>query len=153
MGKITRFRTIDMETGELIEGVPVYIATKVKLREGWFMGFQEAFVVLAKDREITMESRRVLDYLMGNLGFENYIALPQRQIAEDLSMQKSHVSEAIKLLLTKGIIIEGPKLGRTNTYRLSNLFGWKGSVKNLTKTRNQKPSNVITLPNSNEPSS
>ncbi|MCY0900493.1 MAG: hypothetical protein OWU33_16505 [Firmicutes bacterium] len=137
MGKITRFRTIDMETGELIEGVPIYIAPKIKLKEGWFMGFQDAFVVLAKDREITMESRRVLDYLMGNLGFENYIALPQRQIAEDLSMQKSHVSEAIKLLLTKGIIIEGPKLGRTHTYRLSSTFGWKGSVKNLTKTQGE----------------
>ena len=151
MGKITRFRTIDMETGELIDGVPVYIASKVKLREGWFMGFQEAFVALAKDREITMDSRRVLDYLMGNLGFENYVALPQRQIAEDLAMQKPHVSRAIKLLVDKGILIEGPKLGRTHTYRLSNLFGWKGSVKNLTKTRNQKTGTVITLPNPTDP--
>lgn len=151
MGKITRFRTIDMETGELIEGVPVYIASKVKLREGWFMGFQEAFVALAKDREITMDSRRVLDYLMGNLGFENYVALPQRQIAEDLAMQKANVSRAIKLLVDKGILIEGPKLGRTHTYRLSNLFGWKGSVKNLSKVRNQKTGTVISLPNPTDP--
>ncbi len=143
MGKITRFRTIDMETGEIVQGVPVYIATKVKLREGWFMGFQDAFIALAKDREITMDSRRVLDYLMGNLGFENYIAIPQRQIAEALNMQKANVSRAIKLLVNKQILIEGPKLGRTHTYRLSNTYGWKGSVKNLNKTRSGE---VIPLP-------
>jgi hypothetical protein len=132
-----------METGEIVQGVPVYIATKVKLREGWFMGFQDAFIALAKDREITMDSRRVLDYLMGNLGFENYIAIPQRQIAEALNMQKANVSRAIKLLVNKQILIEGPKLGRTHTYRLSNTYGWKGSVKNLNKTRSGE---VIPLP-------
>lgn len=115
------------------------------------MGFQEAFVELAKDPDLQGENYRVLLYLFGNLGFENYIAVPQRQIAEALKMQKSHVSEAIKVLVDKQILIEGPKLGRTHTYRLSNLFGWKGSVKNLTKTRNQKTRNVITLPTSNEP--
>ncbi len=151
MGKITRFRTIDMETGELIEGVPVYIATKVKLREGWFMGFQEAFVELAKDPDLQGENYRVLFYLFGNLGFENYIAIPQRQIADALGMKTTNVSRAIKVLVDKEILLEGPKLGRTHTYRLSNLFGWKGSVKNLTKTRNQKTRTVITLPNANEP--
>lgn len=107
------------------------------------MGFQDAFIALAKDREITMDSRRVLDYLMGNLGFENYIAIPQRQIAEALNMQKANVSRAIKLLVNKQILIEGPKLGRTHTYRLSNTYGWKGSVKNLNKTRSGE---VIPLP-------
>jgi RIO-like serine/threonine protein kinase len=125
----------------------VYIAPKIKLREGWFMGFQEAFVELAKDPDLQGENYRVLFYLFGNLGFENYIAIPQRQIAEALKMQKSHVSEAIKVLVDKQILLEGPKLGRTHTYRLSNLFGWKGSVKNLSKMRNQKTGNVITLSN------
>jgi len=140
-----------METGELIEGVPVYIATKVKLREGWFMGFQDAFAVLAKDKEITWETQRVLLYLLSNLGFENYIAIPQRQIVEALEMQKQNVSRSIKLLVEKQILLEGPKLGRTHTYRLNSAFGWKGSVKNLTKTRHQKTGTVITLPSANEP--
>lgn len=144
MGKLTRFRTIDMDTGEIIEGVPVFIASKVKLREGWFMGFQDAFEVLAKDHELQGENYKVLLYLLSQLGFENYIAIPQKQIAEALSMHKQHISRALKVLVEKQILLEGPKLGRTHTYRLSNTFGWKGSVKNLNKTRS--PGEVILLP-------
>ena len=143
MGKLTRFRTIDMDTGEIIEGVPVYIASKVKLREGWFMGFQDAFIELAKDPDLQGENYRVLLYLLGNLGFENYIAIPQKQIAEALEMPKQNVSRALKVLVEKEILLEGPKLGRTHTYRLSSAFGWKGTVKNLSKTRKGE---VISLP-------
>jgi len=134
-GYKAEFRTVNMITGEIIEGIPVYVAPKVHWKEGWFMGFQDAFIALAKDREITLETRRVFDYLLGNLGFENYIAIPQTQIAKELKMQKSHVSEAIKTLITKGIILEGPKLGRTKTYRLNSHYGWKGTIKNLEKDR------------------
>ena len=134
-GYKSNFRTIDMATGELIEGIPVYVAPKVHLEEGWFMGFQEAFLELAKDKDMTGEVTRVLLYLFANLGFENYIVLPQRQIAEALKMRKENVSRAIKTLTAKGIIIEGPKLGRTKAYRLNNKYGWKGKAKNLIHER------------------
>ncbi|MCY0900533.1 MAG: helix-turn-helix domain-containing protein [Firmicutes bacterium] len=142
MGKLTRFRTIDMETGEIIEGVPVYIAPKIKLREGWFMGFQDAFEILAKDQELQGENYKVLLYLLSKLGFENYIAIPQKQIADALNMKKQNVSRALKVLVDKQILLEGPKLGRTHTYRLSSTFGWKGRVKNLAQDRNT----VISFP-------
>jgi hypothetical protein len=57
-------------------------------------------------------------------------------------MQKTNVSRAIKLLVEKQILLEGPKLGRTHTYRLNSAFGWKGSINNLSKTRG----NVIPMP-------
>jgi hypothetical protein len=135
-----------MQTGEIIDGVSIYVApTKVHWKEGWFMGFQEAFTELAKDKDMTGESYRILNYLLGHLAFENYIALPQIAIAKDLDMHKENVSRAIKLLVSKKIIVEGPKLGRTKTYRLNSNYGWRGQVKNLSTTR---PNDVIPFPTS-----
>ena len=93
--------TIDLETGEILEGIPVYVKAKVKWSEGWFMGIQEAFLKLAKDKEINGYPRRILDYLFGKLGFENYICIQQKEIAEELGINKTHVSTGIKLLLQK----------------------------------------------------
>jgi hypothetical protein len=39
------------------------------------MGIQEAFIALVKDSEIAGRPRRILDYLFGKLGFENYICV------------------------------------------------------------------------------
>ena len=62
------------------------------------MGIQEAFLKLAKDKEINGYPRRILDYLFGKLGFENYICIQQKEIAEELGINKTHVSTGIKLL-------------------------------------------------------
>ncbi|EAV6897715.1 hypothetical protein FA598_25430, partial [Salmonella enterica] len=47
--------------------------------------------------------------------------------------KKSAVSRAIRHLLEFGIILEGPKIGRSKTYRLNPQFGWKGTVSNHKK--------------------
>ena len=127
--------TVDLETGEILDGVSVYVNAKVKWREGWFMGIQDAFIALAKDKEIYGRTRAVLDYLFGKLGFENYICLQQKEICEALDLHKGHVSSAIKLLLEKGVILTGPKIGKSFSYRLNPRYGWKGKVTNLAKTR------------------
>ena len=127
--------TIDLDTGEILDGVPVYVQAKVKWREGWFMGIQEAFAALAKDKEIYGRTRAVLDYLFSKLGFENYICIQQKEICEALDLKKPNVSSAIKLLIKKGVILPGPKLGRSSSYRLNPTYGWKGKVTNLAKTR------------------
>lgn len=136
------FKTINTQTGEIIDGIPVYVAPKVRWKEGWFMGFQEAFIALAEDKDLTGETYKVFMYMLGHLGFENYIAIPQVQIAKDIGMHKEHVSRAIKVLLTKRIIVEGPKLGRTKTYRLNSEYGWRGTVRNLAESRQ----NVLPFP-------
>ncbi|EIT2341618.1 hypothetical protein L1O22_004870, partial [Salmonella enterica] len=38
-----------------------------------------------------------------------------------------------KNLIEFGIILEGPKIGRSKTYRLNPQFGWKGTVSNHKK--------------------
>jgi len=126
---------IDLDTGEILSGIPVYIQAKVKWKEGWFMGIQEAFIAIAKDKEINGRTRRVLDYLFGKLGFENHICIQQKEIVEELNLERSNVSTAIKILLKKQVILPGPKIGRTNSYRLNSSYGWKGKVINLSQER------------------
>lgn len=102
------------------------------------MAFQDAFEELAKDREITSEPRRVLDYLFSKLDFENFIQQSQQDIAQALGMHKSQVSEAMKLLVRKQIVLEGPKVGRSKCYRLNPNYGWKGKVKTLQEARREQ---------------
>ena len=107
------------------------------------MGIQEAFIALAQDKDIAGRPRRVLDYLFGKLGFENYICIQQKEISEALDIYKQDVSDSIKLLLDKGIILPGPKLGRSKSYRLNSRYGWKGKVKNLEKERAERFLQVV----------
>ena len=131
-------RQLDVKTGELMEGCLVYVPYRPKFRGGWFMAFQEAFLAMAKDREMTGEVVRVLHYFFGKLDFENYIHLAQSEIAEALGLQKTHVSRAVKILCDKGIILKGPKVGRSITYRLNSDYGWKGKIKNFESERRQR---------------
>lgn len=129
-------KQIDCNTGEVMDGgTLVYMPQRIRLREGWFMTFQESLVELAKDREITGRSWRVLAILMAKLDFENYIHISQAQIADELELQPSNVSQAIAKLIKKGVILRGPRVGRVATFRLSPSIGWKGRVTNLQQAR------------------
>ena len=129
-------RQIDVETGEVLEaGTLVYLPSRPKLREGWIMTFQDAFVKLAADRTLKGEQLRVLLYLIGRLDFENWVHVPQTEIAEVFGLHAPHVSRAIAALTSKGLLTRGPKLGRVGTLRLSLNVGWKGCVSSLRAER------------------
>ena len=72
--------------------------------------------------------------MLADLDYENFIQIAQADIAETLGMQKTNVSRAVRALLDVGVIFEGPKVGRSKTYRLNEQFGWKGTVTNHKKT-------------------
>ncbi len=91
-----------------------------------FIMAQDALVILAKDKDLTLEPKNVLLYLLSQLDFENFMHVPQVEIAEALGMDKSKVSKAIKLLTEKGILIRGPKQARSS-FRLNPNFGYKGN--------------------------
>ena len=135
-GEKRRLGSIDLETGEVMqEGLPVWVKAKVKWHEDWMMVMQEALGQIAQDRSFTWEMWRVWSFMISKLGFENWIIVPQKDIAEALQMQKTHVSRAVKSLLDKGMILRGPKVGRTNAYKLNSKYAWKGSLPNLSKDR------------------
>jgi Firmicute plasmid replication protein (RepL) len=129
---------VDQKTGEVLQGCMVWIPQRPKLTERWFMAFQDTFIEIAKDPELTLEPKNVLFYLFGKLDFENFIQQTQTEIAEGLGMQKQNVSRAIKLLTQKQIILEGPKVGKSKCYRLNPNYGWKGKVKTLQEHRKEQ---------------
>lgn len=107
------------------------------------MGIQEAFEALARDKDLTGKPMSVLMYMFSKLAFENYIYLQQTEISKALNLCQPNVSRAVKLLLDKGIILPGPKLGRSKSYRLNSRYGWKGKVKNLEKERAERFLQVV----------
>lgn len=129
---------VDRKTGEVMQGCMVYIPYRPKLTERWFMAFQDTFIEIAKDEDMTGETMKVLFYLFGKLDFENYIQQTQIEIAEGLGMYKQHVSRAMKLLTSKKIVLEGPKVGRSRCYRLNPNYGWKGKVKTMQEARKEQ---------------
>lgn len=129
MRKVTQ---IDLETGEDLGGFVAVIRPKQKSSfQRHFTMNQAALLTIAN--ELNHDQIRVLMALLADLDYENYIQVAQIDIAEALRMQKTHVSRAIKNLIEFGVIIEGPKIGRSKTYRLNPQFGWKGTVSNHKK--------------------
>ena len=131
-----RLGMIDLDTGEVFEhGVPVWINAKVRWREDWFMGFQQAFIRVSEDKDMNFDMTRVWLNLLGRISFENWVAVPQTELAKSLGMRASNVSRAVKKLLSKGLILQGPKMGRTSAFKLNSHYAWKGKVSNLAEDR------------------
>jgi hypothetical protein len=42
-------------------------------------------------------------------------------------MEKAQVSKAIKLLVNKGILLRGPRVGHSYAFRLNPTYGYKGN--------------------------
>jgi predicted transcriptional regulator len=125
--------TVDLDTGDILQGVPVYFNATVRWREDWFMAIQDAFEALSKDKELYGRTRAVLDFMMSKLSWENWVHVEQKQIVEELDLHKSDVSRAIRLLVEKGIILRAPlpRNKRMYAYKLNSNYGYKGKVKNL----------------------
>jgi hypothetical protein len=136
----SRVIEVDADTGEVLHGCMVYIPFRRKhpASTRFFMAFQDALIEIAKDDELTLEPKNVLLYLLGHLNFENFLHVSQTDIADALGMKKTNVSRAMRLLITKGIILDGPKVGRMKTYRLSHDLGWKGKVTSLDEYRRSR---------------
>lgn len=129
MRKVTQ---VDLETGEELGGFVAVIRPKQKSSfQRHFTMNQAALITIAN--ELNHDQMRVLMALLADLDYENYIQVAQIDIANALNMQKTHVSRAVKNLIEFGVIIEGPKIGRSKTYRLNPQFRWKGTISNHKK--------------------
>jgi len=120
---------VDSKTGE-IESEYMLVAMKRHngFQGGWLAMSQNALKKMSNEID-RLEDFRVLMVLLSILDFDNYIMTRQSEIAESLGMDKSQVSRAIKRLVDKEILVKGPRIGRSWTYRLNPRYGWKGSAK------------------------
>ena len=132
MAKTINLSQFDKETGEEVSGFVAFVQPKRKSSfQRHFTMNQDALKILAK--ELNGEQMRVLLIMLGDLEYENYILIQQKQIAETLEMRAPHVSRSVKALLTLGVIQEGPRMGSAKSYRLNPEFGWKGTIPNHKK--------------------
>lgn len=77
---------------------------------------------------LTQTEYRVRDWIMGTIGIGNYVYINQSEMARRLRIQRADASRAIKRLIELGILIQGPKSGRNNTYMVSPAFCFNGGL-------------------------
>lgn len=132
-----RVGSVDLDTGELMEGAVLGLFFPKRqngFREGWVAMNQQAMRAMSLAQSgLTARQFRVLFMILGQLDMENFLLLNQAEVAKELGLQPSHVSESISRLVEVGILIRGPKAGRSSTFRLNPSFGWKGSASNHQK--------------------
>jgi len=121
---------VDAETGEIQDGFALFVATKRGLKDRHNMMTNPGLLALAIDADLKLEDLRVLLVYLGSMDFENIIDIPQKEVAEILDMKRENVSRSTKKLVTKHILIEEAKSGRSKVYRLNTAYGWKGKVTN-----------------------
>ena len=125
--------SIDAVTGEVLQGTMMFVPEKKKSAFGqdWFAMAQNAMAFLAANRKILGEEGfAVFCTIASKLDFENFIQISQVQLAGELGMSPSNFSRAMKRLAALEIIVKGPKVGVSQTYRMNPSVGWKGSAKN-----------------------
>jgi predicted transcriptional regulator len=122
----------NLNTGERIDG---YIAVlQPKTKNGFKRHFtmnQEALDIISENLEGA--ELKVLLKLLKYLDYENLIQIQQKEIADELKMNKSNLHRSITTLIKFGVILKGPKIGKSCSYRLNPNFGWKGTAKNHRK--------------------
>lgn len=80
------------------------------------------------EKPLTQTEYRVRDWIMGTIGIGNYVYINQAEMARRLRIQRADASRAIKRLIEEGILLQGPKSGKNNTYMVSPAFCFKGSL-------------------------
>ena len=128
------------DRGEIHDNVvAVLVGHKIHSPYGysWMQINQNFLKEFAARRDLGNEVLRVFLYLNARLDFENVIQVPQVEIAAELGMQRQNVNRAIKQLEELGVIIRGPKVGRSSSWRLNPQAGWKGKVVHLREAQRQ----------------
>jgi hypothetical protein len=130
--KIMDLATVDLNTGDVKDGVFIYCPKKQhsSFSRGGFMVLSQERSDMLANSDLEKTDFRVLLKLIGILDMDNLIAINQSEIAANMGLQKQHFSRSIKKLLAEGILIEGAKLGQHKSYRLNSYYGWKGSTEN-----------------------
>ena len=124
-----------MDTGEIMEGAVLgmfFPKRQNGFGTGWVAMAQNAMMELARS-DLGAQDWRVFAAVVARLDFENFLLLTIADLAKEIGMQRSHASDSIAKLERLGVLIRGPKAGRSSTFRLNPSFGWKGSATNHQK--------------------
>jgi predicted transcriptional regulator len=81
----------------------------------------DAFV--ATSRELDGVDVRVYLYMSGRLNFEEPVHVPQIEMSVMLDRRQTHISRALRNLVTAGVLIVGPEGTRGSKWMLSRHCG------------------------------
>ena len=125
------FDQVDRKTGEVVGGFVAYVAPKRinGFGQEWLAMSQMAAMMLAKS-DLSAPDMKVFFALLSKLDFENLLMLSQADLGRELGMQRQHIQRSIKRLIGLNVLLEGPRIGISRSYRLNPQMGWKGSAKN-----------------------
>ena len=121
----------DKRTGEKLDGMPTLCRPRQwnGFGDRWLAMSMDAALEIALDERIQGQDLRVFLVLLSKLDYENWLRVCQADLAAALGMTKGNTSRSIKRLIDAEILLEGPKVGTSKTYRLNPAYGWRGSAK------------------------
>ena len=129
------------ESSEVPEGYKpfgMYIPEKKLSRNSRHLRvYQESFLEIARDKDLTGEPLRVFLGVLGHLDYENKFEMPLKDLAANLGMQRPNVSRSIKLLVKKGYLKVEKNIGSVRFYRLDPSFGFKNRVSKLERIQKE----------------
>lgn len=136
MPKASREEFAAVETGEAVRFVAMteselrdYSARRTyRHQEPFFMGMIAGIAQAADSPNLTDGDVRVLMKLLSLLDYENFLNLEIKSVAMDLHRSRESVSRSVKRLVENGIVHKGPRVGRSNTYRLDPSTAWRGKA-------------------------
>jgi hypothetical protein len=129
--------------------IPAIVLIRGKWKdESFFMGFQDAFVKIAKmrmgkERKIGAEAKNVLLFLLGKIDYDNKVAISQIEIARELEMKRQNVSRAIKALIDARVLeVMDPQRKRRQRLRVNDEYAWRGNLQTLRMLRKDRKKNA-----------
>ena len=122
---------VNEETGEI--EARVNLTNHMYSSGNWFAFFQKSAVYLAQN--LGKDELRVLMFMLSKMDYGNYIRVTNKNICNNLQMQKSNVSRAIRNLLEKNVIAVAEWYGISRIYMMNPTFLHKG--KNFYQTQRE----------------
>ena len=92
---------------------------------------QDFLAQFAARKDVSARTLRVFLLMASKCDFENWLHVPLSEVSAELDMHRPDVTKAIQQLEELGILLRGPKVGRSNTFRFNPNAGWKGKVHKL----------------------
>ena len=89
------------------------------------------------EKPLTQTEYRVRDWIMGTIGIGNYVHVNQAEMAKRLRIERATASRAIKRLIELGILMQGPRSGKSNTYMVNPAFCFSGGLGNGIRARTE----------------
>ena len=93
---------------------------------------QDMMEVVAKS-SLTGNDLKVLMLLLSRLDYENLLVINQSELAESIGIARQHFGRSMTKLTNEGILLKGPKIGVSRSFRLNPTYGWKGTASNHKK--------------------